>query len=379
MLRTRQQLEAAEARSLAPYAQAVTASAGRTHPEAPHAFRTDFQRDRARIIHSRAFRRLDGKTQVFLNGRGDHFRTRLTHTMEVASISRAIARPLGANEDLAEAIALAHDLGHAPFGHAGEETLNRLLSGHGGFEHNTQSLRIVELIESKYVRFPGLNLTYEVLEGLRKHDRGFTRPSASGRPEETFPSPSLEAQIANLADEIAYSSHDLDDALDSGLVREEQLAGLEIWDRCVADVRTQFPDLAGEALVRHVIRSLTDFQVEALVAATHQRLEALAVASADAVRRHPASLAGHSQEMRMLNQQLRKFLFQNFYLHPDIAGPTRHACAAMEVVFHRYLARPELLGPNALRRVSQHGLHRTVADYISGMTDGYLLSEAAKF
>jgi len=318
MLRNREQLEAAEHLCLAPYAQRVGESAGRCHPETRHPYRTDYHRDRARIIHSRAFRRLDGKTQVFLNGRGDHFRTRLTHTMEVASVSRAIARALGANEDLAEAVALAHDLGQAPFGHSGEETLNRLMLGHGGFEHNAQSLRIVEIIESKYLRFPGLNLTYEVLEGLRKHDRGFHRPATATTAEETFPSPALEAQIANLADEIAYSSHDLDDALDSGLVREEQLGELEIWNRCAAEVKVQFPDLAGEALVRHVIRSLTDFQVEQLVAATHLRLEEHAVSSADAVRRHPTLLAGHSPEMRRLNQQLRKFLFQNFYLHPAV-------------------------------------------------------------
>src|SRR6187399_3280546 len=219
-------MEATERAVLAPFAQKSADSAGRTHSERRHPHRTEYQRDRARIIHCRAFRRLEYKTQVFLNGTGDHLRTRLTHTIEVASISRTIARALGLNEDLTEAIALAHDLGHPPFGHSGEEVLDELMRPHGGFDHNVQSLRIVELIEQKYPRFPGLNLSFEVLEGLQKHAAFYDPPSRGG---ERHPSPSLEAQIANLADEITYYSHDLDDGLDFQLITAAQLAELEVW------------------------------------------------------------------------------------------------------------------------------------------------------
>src|SRR5207302_6978012 len=217
-------MEADEGRLLAPFAQKSGESRGRQFPEPRHAYRTEYQRDKARIIHSRAFRRLEYKTQVFLNGTGDHLRTRLTHTIEVASISRTIARALALNEDLAEAIALAHDLGHAPFGHSGEEELNRLMREHGGFEHNTQSLRTVEVIETKYPKFAGLNLSFEVLEGLKKHRKFFEPPLAGGADGGPYTCPSLEAQIANLADEITYYSHDLDDGLDFDLITPKQLA-----------------------------------------------------------------------------------------------------------------------------------------------------------
>ena len=229
MLQTREHMEAAETDSLAGYAQHVAESAGRKHPEPGHPYRTAFQRDRSRIIHSRAFRRLEYKTQVFLNGTGDHLRTRLTHTIEVASISRTIACALGLNEVLAETIALAHDLGHAPFGHSGEEKLNELMQEEGGFEHNMQSLRVVELVEAVYPNFSGLNLSYEVLEGLRKHDAGYARPAFGDRPAEEFPRASLEAQIANVADEITYYSHDLDDGLVHELITEEQLEEIPVW------------------------------------------------------------------------------------------------------------------------------------------------------
>src|SRR6187399_1462099 len=226
MPRTRTELEQIEGEILAPYAQMSGDSRGRKHRETSPAWRTEYQRDRDRVIHSRAFRRLEYKTHVFLNGTGDHLRTRLTHTMEVASISRTIAGALGLNEDLTEAIALAHDLGHSPFGHSGEEMLATLMRPHGGFDHNVQSLRIVELIEQKYPRFPGLNLSFEVLEGLQKHAAFYDPPSRGG---ERHPSPSLEAQIANLADEITYYSHDLDDGLDFQLITAAQLAELEVW------------------------------------------------------------------------------------------------------------------------------------------------------
>ena len=257
MHKTRDQMEREEALTLAAYAQHDAASAGRRHPEGPHPYRTPFQRDRARVIHSRAFRRLEYKTQVFLNGTGDHLRTRLTHTIEVASVSRTIARALGLNEDLAEAIALAHDLGHPPFGHPGEHTLDRLMQGHGGFDHNAQSLRIVELIESTYPEFRGLNLSFEVTEGLRKHQT-FYDPLPGRDEDGGYHCPTLEAQIANLADEITYNSHDLDDGLDSDLIRADQLGGIALWQETRGAVLAGYPALESRDLCATIIRRLID-------------------------------------------------------------------------------------------------------------------------
>lgn len=368
-------MEADESASLANYAQRVGESAGRIHHEPLHPYRTGFQRDRSRIIHSRAFRRLEYKTQVFLNGTGDHLRTRLTHTIEVASISRTIACALGLNEDLAETIALAHDLGHAPFGHAGEEKLNELMAEHGGFEHNIQSLRVVELVEAVYPKFPGLNLSYEVLEGLRKHDRGYSRIAFDDQPAEDFPRASLEAQIANIADEITYYSHDLDDGLVHELINEEQLEAIPIWKRCADYVRANFPDLDGRLFVSYVVRTLIDHQVADLVMSTHERIEAAGVKTADEVRRHPKTLAGYSDELRSQNQELRKFLYQNLYYHPEVAEPNRRGMDVIGDVFGRYLDEPKLLGEATTERLDEHGLHRTVCDYISGMTDRYISEE----
>jgi len=252
--------------------------------------RTGYQRDRARVVHSRAFRRLRYKTQVFLNESGDHLRTRLTHTIEVASISRTMACALGANEDLAEVIALAHDLGHAPYGHCGKSKLDELMRDHGGFEHNIQSLRIVEKLEIKYPAFPGLNLSHEVLEGLRKHHQGFDRAAYGAHPEERFPRPSLEAQLANLADEITYHGHDLDDGLDHGLIHVDQLAGLSVWKLCTDQVRQQFPALSlhPKKFVTYAIRALIDYQVADVVRETLHRLQR----SWRAPRRRGASAPG---------------------------------------------------------------------------------------
>ncbi|HZR79352.1 MAG TPA: dNTP triphosphohydrolase, partial [Chthoniobacterales bacterium] len=247
--RTRAEMEQTERAMLAPFAQKSGESRGRKYSEPSHAYRTEFQRDRARIIHSRAFRRLEYKTQVFLNGTGDHLRTRLTHSIEVASISRTIARALALNEDLAEAIALAHDLGHTPFGHSGEEVLAECMRDHGGFEHNKQSLRVVELLENAYPDFPGLNLTFEVREGLQKHERknGF---------------PTLEAQIADLADEITYYSHDLDDAVDFEILTEEQLEENEVWKNSRQHVLAHYPEAREPELHKLIIRNIIDVQVQ---------------------------------------------------------------------------------------------------------------------
>ena len=377
MQKTREQTEREEAEHLAPYAQATAASAGRRYKEPPHPYRTAYQRDRARVIHSRAFRRLEYKTQVFLNGTGDHLRTRLTHTIEVASVSRTIARALGLNEDLAEAIALAHDLGHPPFGHPGEETLNKLMADHGGFDHNAQSLRIVEVVETSYPEFPGLNLSFEVTEGLRKHQKFFAPPATSDAAAagERFPCPSLEAQIANLADEITYNSHDLDDGLDANLIDSEQLAGLALWQSVKHEVRTRYPGLDGRELCATIIRCLIDRQVRDVVETSAARIAAAGVDSPNDVRRQPRPLIAYSEELLSSTREMRRFLFANVYYHPQVVQAYERACSRLRDVFAAYLDAPERLGQATAARIEADGLPRTVCDYLSGMTDRYLLEE----
>ncbi len=366
----REEMEADELRTLAPFAQKSGDSRGRKHPEARHAYRTEFQRDRARIIHSRAFRRLEYKTQVFLNGTADHLRTRLTHTFEVASVSRTIARALGLNEDLTEAIALAHDLGHSPFGHSGEEMLAECMREHGGFEHNRQSLRVVELLEAVYPAFPGLNLTCEVLEGLQKH----RAPNDGGEPR----APSLEAQVADLADEITYYSHDLDDALDFAILDSDQLDQVVVWRRSHERVQARAPDLAGAELHKNIIRDIIDLQVRDAVATSARTITAAAPADAAAVRRGPEKLIRYSDSLGAANRALRKFLYENVYYHPRVAQVNRRACEMLRAVFEGYVREPERLGDAAARRIEREGLYRTVCDYIAGMTDRYLLEEHAR-
>jgi len=377
--RTREQMNEIERVCLAPFAQKAGDSVGRVHKETPHPNRTEYQRDRARVIHSRAFRRLEYKTQVFLNGSGDHFRNRLTHTIEVASISRSIARSLALNEDLAEAIALAHDLGHSPFGHTGEEMLDELMKEHGGFEHNLQSLRIVETIERKYPKFAGLNLSFEVIEGLKKHAKFYDSPAKEGAESlGAYACPSLEAQIANLADEITYYSHDLDDGLDAGLITAAQLEPLEIWQTCMEEVRRHFPQLKGEALHTYVIRCLIDYQVADVIRTSSALIMEAGVQSADDVRRQPQPLIRYSETLLQANRQLRKFLYQNLYYHPRVAGANQRACEMLRDVFRVYLEKPALLGRTTAERLETDGLHRTVCDYLSGMTDRYLIEEHAR-
>ena len=372
MQRTREQLEKLEEATLAPHAQKSGESAGRAHREPRHPYRTEYERDRARIIHSRAFRRLEYKAQVFLNGTGDHLRTRLTHTIEVASISRTIARALALNEDLAETIALAHDLGHAPFGHSGEEMLDSLMRDDGGFEHNVQSLRIVEKIEKKYPAFPGLNLSHEVLEGLRKHQKFYEPPNGS---RAQYTCPSLEAQIANLADEITYYSHDLDDGLDFNLINVKQLGDLEVWRESHEHVRSHFRDLKGKELNAYVIRCIIDRQVEDVIVTSAELIEAAGVRTADDVRRQKKPLIRYSTHRVQANRKLRKFLYANLYFHPSVAEVNRRACLMLKNVFKAYMEKPSLLGESTARRVRKEGLARSVCDYLSGMTDRYLLEE----
>jgi dGTPase len=375
MIRDRAEKESLEAATLAPCAQRSGESAGREHPEAEHPHRTAYERDRARVIHSRAFRRLEYKTQVFLNGTGDHLRTRLTHTIEVASISRTIARGLGLNEDLAETIALAHDLGHAPFGHSGEAMLDELMRGYGGFEHNHQSLRIVEWVETKYPEFPGLNLSWEVREGLQKHAKFYDPPAPDG---ERHACPSLEAQIANLADEITYYSHDLDDGLDFQLITPEQLGGLAVWQETLGEVRRSFPDLAGSELHACIIRCIIDREVRDVITTSAGLVAAAGVASADDVRRQPAPLIRYSDALLRGNRELRKFLYRHLYYHPSVAAANQRACGLLREVFGAYLADASQLGQTTSRRIEKDGLPRVVCDYLSGMTDRFLIEEHAR-
>jgi dGTPase len=379
-LRSRQELERIESLTLAPYAQWSSNSAGRLHPEPEHPYRTNYQRDRARVIHSRAFRRLEYKTQVFLNESGDHLRTRMTHTIEVASISRTMACALGVNEDLAEVIALAHDLGHAPYGHCGESKLNELMGNFGGFEHNVQSLRTVQKLEVKYPGFPGLNLTHEVLEGLRKHHRDFERAAYGQYPAESFPRPSLEAQLANLADEITYHGHDLDDGLDHGLIHLDQLSDLTIWKLCADRVRQQFPALSRQPkkFVTYTIRAVIDYQVADVVRETLQRINAAGVEHADEIRRQLVPLASYSPALKQANAQLRTFLFDNVYRHPSVREVNDQGCRMIETVFAHYLKNPELMKDFLESHGAGQSLERTVCDYIAGMTDRFLRLEFAR-
>ncbi len=370
--KSREQMEATEQVTLASFAQKSGDSRGRKYPEPGHAYRTVFQRDRARIIHSRAFRRLEYKTQVFLNGTGDHLRTRLTHSIEVASISRTIARALSLNEDLAEAIALAHDLGHSPFGHSGEEMLAECMREHGGFEHNRQSLRVVELLEQAYPDFPGLNLTFEVREGLQKHQAFYDPPEPN---EEKYHCPSLEAQIANLADEITYYSHDLDDAVDFEILNANQLAENTVWRRSQDAVLARNPDAQEPALHKHIIRDIIDRQVLDVITSSAAAIARAGVQTADEVRRQERPLICYSEELLEANRALRKFLYRNVYYHPRVAQVNQRACEMLRVVFEAYLRAPNSLGDGAARRITSEGLHRTVCDYLAGMTDRYLLEE----
>ena len=377
MPRTRQELELIERQILAPYAQFSGDTRGREYQETPPEWRTHYQRDRDRVIHSRAFRRLEYKTQVFLNGTGDHLRTRLTHTMEVAAISRNIASALKLNTDLAETIALAHDLGHSPFGHKGETVLARLMKGHGGFEHNSHSLRIVEELEQKYPNFPGLNLSWEVREGLAKHHTAYDHPGK--RKGFDAKNSSLEAQIANLADELTYYSHDLDDGLDSGLLSEKKLvANVRIFSDAAGSVKKQFGNLADESRRYFIIRTIIDMQIRDLVENSERLIQKAGVQSADEVRLNAKALVAHSADRRKLNLELRHYLYKNLYYNPVVHDPNMRAVKMLEELFKYFLAHPKALGENTQKRVKKTGLHRAVCDYLAGMTDRYVALECER-
>jgi dGTPase len=378
MALSHQEIETREANHLAPYAQKSRDSRGRRYPQPNEGWRTRFQRDRDRIIHSRAFRRLEYKTQVFLNGTGDHLRTRLTHTMEVAAVSRNIARALNLNEDLTEAISLAHDLGHSPFGHKGEDALNELMIDAGGFEHNKQSLRIVEILEQKYPDFPGLNLSWEVREGLAKHQTTYDSPDEAIGFE--FNSPSLEAQVSNLADEITYYSHDLDDGLESELLSERELMqNIEIWANAANAVKEAYPKAKEESRRYFIIRCIIDREVKDVVQTTEGNLLKLSPSSADDIRKESEALVSYSDIIKPLNAELRDYLYKNLYYHPEVHGPNLRAVKTLKALFELFLHSPEKMGSQAQSRRDEFGLKRVICDYLSGMTDPYVRAQAKAF
>ena len=364
--------------TLAPYASHADRSRGRRYPEPPAPTRDAFQRDRDRIVHSTAFRRLVYKTQVFLNHEGDLFRTRLTHSLEVAQLGRSIARSLRLNEDLVEAIALAHDLGHTPFGHAGQDTLHACMKDHGGFEHNLQSLRMVDTLEQRYPRYDGLNLSFETREGILKHcSRGdaehleATEPGGVGRRFLDHTQPSLEAQLCNLADAIAYNAHDIDDGVRSGLIVIEQLAEVELFERHRREALAEHPDLESRRVLYETIRRMLSAQVYDVIDATRAALAASAPADADEVRRAPP-LVRFDEPMRRQSAELKRFLFANLYRHPQVVQTTGRAQEVVRQLFDIYLARPREMPPSFADRVD---VPRAVADYIAGMTDRFAIRE----
>ncbi len=365
--------------SLAPWASRSGLSRGRRYPQPPAPTRSEFQRDRDRIVHSSAFRRLVYKTQVFVNHEGDMFRTRLTHSLEVAQLARAIARALNLEEDLAEAIALAHDLGHTPFGHAGQDALNACMAAHGGFEHNLQSLRVVDVLEQRYPDYDGLNLCFETREGILKH----CSPSNARRIEQAEPGgvarrfldgtqPSLEAQLTNLADEIAYNAHDLDDGVRSGLLTLEQVAAEPLAARFHAQALAEHPRLQGRRLLYETIRRMLSEQVYDVIRHTRAALAEAAPASADAARAAPAPLVRFGSDMRAQSSALKRFLFANLYRHPQVEATMQAARQIVRELFAAYCADPAQMPASFAARAERE---RAVADFIAGMTDRFAISE----
>jgi len=369
---------------LAPYAQRDEDSRGRRFPEPLPRHRTEYQRDRDRIVHSTAFRRLVYKTQVFVNHEGDLYRTRLTHSLEVAQIARSVARALELNEPLAEAVCLAHDLGHTPFGHAGQDALNDCMRDYGGFEHNLQSLRVVDELEERYAEFPGLNLTFEVREGILKHCSAANARRLGDLGERFLErrQPSLEAQLANLADAIAYNNHDVDDGIRAGLITVEELRGIAIFRRQFDLVTERYPDLGPRRLVHEVVRRMIDYLVNDLVSASAAAIAAAGPASAEAVRAHPAPLLTFSEQVQEEHLELKRWLRDALYRHYRVLRMTTKAKRVVRQLFDALLEDVELMPTehqDAARRLEAEGGRagraRAVADYIAGMTDRYAILE----
>lgn len=376
MIYFREKLEEIEQTNLAPYGLKSSQSRGRVYPEPESKTRTAFERDRDRIIHTTAFRRLEYKTQVFVYYEGDHYRTRLTHTLEVAQLGRSMARGLGCNEALTEAICLAHDLGHPPFGHAGEHALNMLMQDYGGFNHNTQSFRVVTELETRYPDFPGLNLTFETREGMIKHETDYDKSDAAGYDPEKRGS--LEAQISNLADEIAYDAHDLDDGLRAGMFDLTELDELTLWQELQESV-----GWSGGAhlphIVRHeIIRELIGLSVTDVLRHTSQKLEEHQIKSPEEVQLFPENLVGYSAEFAPKVRQLKKFLLDRMYRNYRLVRMQTKAERFITELFNAYVSEPTMLPTDTYRHLEKAPQHRVVTDYIAGMTDRYALAEWEK-
>lgn len=362
---------------LAPYAMKSSDTRGREYKEQEHPYRSPYQRDRDRIIHSAAFRRLEYKTQVFVNHEGDYYRTRLTHTIEVAQIARTIAVALRLNVDLTEAIALAHDLGHTPFGHSGEEALNELMKNFGGFNHNLQGLRVVDYLEQRYPDFPGLNLSWEVREGIVKHSTAFDTSVKikSLAPKEM---PTLETQVVDIGDEIAYDNHDLDDGLTSGLITEDDLEELAIWKKINENIPRKYDKIDKEKRKYLTIRSLINMQVTDLINETERRINRLKLKSYLDVKKAGTKVVSFSKEMADLRKPLRSFLMDNLYHHYRVIRMSTKAKRFIKQLFNVYVEKPEQLPTEAQKWIKTAGARKAVCDYIAGMTDRYCLDEYKK-
>jgi dGTPase len=375
MFFSRQQLEEIEDRSLAPYGMRSRDTKGRAYLDAEPEYRTTFQRDRDRILHTTAFRRLEYKTQVFINIEGDHFRTRLTHTLEVAQIGRTLARALGGNEDLVEAVCLAHDLGHSPFGHSGETALARLMKDFGGFDHNKQSLRIVTELEQRYPEFPGLNLTWEVREGMVKHESEYDISDA--RDFNPDLRGNLETQIANVADELAYTTHDLDDGLRSGMLTPQMLEGVSLWEIMRESFNWHGPILSD--MERHrMIRHLVGLLVTDMVKQTDARLKESKVNSVKDIQKLKQNMVGYGEETQRRNRELKDFLYKKLYRHHRVVRMQVKAERIISDLFNAYRAEPAILPEHVQFFVEKRGLERTICDHIAGMTDRYAIEEYQK-
>jgi dGTPase len=373
---TRELLEARENEYLAPFAMRSSQSRGRAFPEEEHPYRTAYQRDRDRIIHTTAFRRLEYKTQVFVYSEGDHYRNRLTHSVEVAQVGRTLARSLGCNEDLTEAICLAHDLGHPPFGHVGEATLNHLMQHHGGYDHQRQTYRIITELERRYPEHPGLNLTYEVREGVVKHDTSYDIVDASNyAPDERG---TLECQLSNLADEIAYNTSDMDDGIGSGILEPAAVKQLEISKRVLKSLGEDERADLSQTLMRHrFVRRLVGIEITDTIQATEANIKAAGITTLEELRAQPGNVANYSPEMQELNLELKQYLFKSFYRHFRVVRMATKAERLIRDLFDAYIEQPLQLPLETQQRAEAHeeGLHRVVCDYIAGMTDRYAIQE----
>jgi dGTPase len=370
-------------KGLAPYAALQASSRGRVYPESPHPYRGEFQRDRDRIIHSAAFRRLVYKTQVFVNHEGDLYRTRLTHSLEVSQIARTVAVQLGLNEQLVEAICLAHDLGHTPFGHAGQDSLNDCMRDYGGFEHNLQSLRVVDKLEEKYAGFPGLNLCYETREGILKHcsRRNALELGELGQRFLNGGQPGLEAQLVNIADAVAYNNHDVDDGIRAGLLNFEQLCDVPVFGEQYSRVRAAHPGIGRRALTHETVRAMINFIVTDLLVTTRTNLAEYSPADINAVRAQPRPLVAFSDEVFVQHMELKGFLNKQLYRHPRVLEMTGRADLVIRGLFALYFNDPAIMPEEFAARAAEGEAHsgdagraRAVADYIAGMTDRYALS-----